>query len=182
MFFARTITKIDSAEITPKEPSQSSETNSTNNNRAGKSIPPITPNTIKDSIFEFNHEIYQNIAYNIGIIFWLVPKEKKRKFLIYDKNKTGIELVLVDKKILTAGLAMIVVGIIITFAYSEQPIGQAGMSEDEIIELMIAEDQNQAYQMLSGILIGVGFLLVLISFGARRKKDSVKRKEKKPAE
>jgi hypothetical protein len=36
--------------------------------------------------------------------------------------------------------------------------------------------------MLSGILIGVGFLLVLISFGARRKKDSATRKEKKPAE
>lgn len=111
-----------------------------------------------------------------------MPKEKIKKYLIYDKNKTEITLVLVDKKILTAGLAMIVVGIIITFAYSEQPIGQAGMSEDEIIELMIAEDQNQAYQMLSGILIGVGFLLVLISFGARRKKDSAKRKEKKPAE
>jgi len=28
----------------------------------------------------------------------------------------------------------------------------------------------------------VGFLLILISFGARRKKDSVTRKEKKPVE
>jgi len=77
---------------------------------------------------------------------------------------------------------MIIVGLVITFAYSEQPIGQAGMSEEEIIDLMVAEDQNQAYQMLSGILIGIGFLLVLISFGARRKKDSATRKEKKPAE
>jgi len=66
---------------------------------------------------------------------------------------------------------MIIVGIIITFTYSDQPIGQSGMSEEEVIDLLIAEDQNQAYQMLSGILIGVGFLLVLISFGARRKKD-----------
>lgn len=77
---------------------------------------------------------------------------------------------------------MIIAGILLTVAYSEQPAGQAGMSEEEIIDLMIAEDQNQAYQMLSGILIGIGFLLVLISFGARRKKDTVKRKEKKPAE
>jgi len=77
---------------------------------------------------------------------------------------------------------MIIVGIIITFTYSDQPIGQSGMSEEEVIDLLIAEDQNQAYQMLSGILIGVGFLLVLISFGARRKKDSATRKEKKPAE
>jgi hypothetical protein len=91
-------------------------------------------------------------------------------------------MVLVDKKILVGGLVMIVAGIIVTIISAEQPIGQAGMSEEEIIDLMIAEDQNQAYQMLSGILIGIGFLLVLISFGARRKKDSAKRKEKKPAE
>ena len=77
---------------------------------------------------------------------------------------------------------MIIVGIMITFTYSDQPIGQSGMNEEEVIDLLIAEDQNQAYQMLSGILIGVGFLLVLISFGARRKKDSATRKEKKPAE
>jgi len=91
-------------------------------------------------------------------------------------------LVLVDKKILAGGITMIIVGIMVIITSSDQPIGQTGMSEEEIIDLMIAEDQNQAYQMLSGILIGVGFLLVLISFGARRKKDSATRKEKKPAE
>jgi dolichol kinase len=91
-------------------------------------------------------------------------------------------MILVDKKILSGGLVMIIVGIIITIAYSDQPIGQPGMTEEEIIDLMVSEDENQAYQMLSGILIGVGFLLVLISFGARRKKDSATRKEKKPAE
>ena len=77
---------------------------------------------------------------------------------------------------------MIIVGVIIIFSNADQPIGESGMSEEEIIDLMVAEDQNQAYQMLSGILIGIGFLLVLISFGARRKKDSATRKEKKPAE
>ena len=91
-------------------------------------------------------------------------------------------MVLVDKRILSGGIVMIIVGIIITITSAEQPIGESGMSEEEIIDLMIAEDQNQAYKMLSGILIGIGFLLVLISFGARRKKDSVTRKEKKPAE
>jgi len=91
-------------------------------------------------------------------------------------------MILVDKKILSGGMVMIIIGIIITVVYSDQPIGQPGMTEEEIIDLMISEDQNQAYQMLSGILIGIGFLLVLISFGARRKKDSVTRKEKKPAE
>ena len=77
---------------------------------------------------------------------------------------------------------MIVAGIIMTAISADQPIGQKGMSEEEIIDLMVAEDQNQAYQMLSGILIGTGFLLVLISFGARRKKGSATKKEKKPAE
>jgi hypothetical protein len=91
-------------------------------------------------------------------------------------------MILVDKKILAGGIVMIVAGIILTVAISESPAGQPGMTEEEIIDLMVAEDENQAFELLSGILIGIGFLLVLISFGARRKKDSVKRKEKKPAE
>ena len=61
------------------------------------------------------------------------------------------------------------------------PAGQAGMTEDEVIELMIAQQEVEDYSTLSGILIGVGFLLVLISFGARRRKGSAKREEKKPA-
>ena len=77
---------------------------------------------------------------------------------------------------------MFVAGIILTISVAESPAGQPGMTEEEIIDLMVAEDENQAFEMLSGILIGIGFLLVLISFGARRKKDSVKRQEKKPAE
>ena len=91
-------------------------------------------------------------------------------------------MVLVDKKILAGGLSMIMAGISLAIAISESPAGQPGMTEEEIIDLMVAEDQNQAYKLLSGILIGIGFLLVLISFGARRKKDSAKRQEKKPAE
>jgi len=91
-------------------------------------------------------------------------------------------MVLVDKKILSGGIAMIIAGIILTGIIAESPAGQPGMTEEEIIDLMVAEDENQALELLSGILIGIGFLLVLISFGARRKKDSVKRQEKKPAE
>ena len=91
-------------------------------------------------------------------------------------------MVLVDKKILAGGLVMIVVGVILVSINAEMPAGQSGMTEEEIIDLMVAEDQNQAYNLLSGMLIGIGFLLVLISFGARRKKDSVKRQEKKPVE
>ncbi len=89
-------------------------------------------------------------------------------------------MVLVDKRILSGGLLMISIGIIITISYAQQPAGQANMTEEEIIDLMIAEDENKASQLLSAILMGVGFLLILISFGARRKKGSVKRTEKKP--
>jgi len=77
---------------------------------------------------------------------------------------------------------MIVAGMILVGINAESPVGQSGMSEEEIIDLMIAEDQNQAFELLLGILIGIGFLLVLISFGARRKKDSPKIQEKKPVE
>lgn len=102
-------------------------------------------------------------------------------FLIYDRFKM-ISVVLIDKRIFGGGIAMIVVGVALGISIGEGPTGYAGMSEEEIIDLMIAEDENQGLQLLYGLLIGVGFLLVLISFGARRKKGSAKRTEKKPAE
>ena len=93
------------------------------------------------------------------------------------------ELVLVDKKILIGGLAMLIVGIALTAIISaSMPAGQAGMTEEEIIDLMTAQQETQDYTTLSRILVGVGFLLVLISFGARRKKGSAKKEEKKPVE
>ena len=92
-------------------------------------------------------------------------------------------MVLVDKKILGGGLAMIIVGIILTASVSSNmPAGQAGMTEEEIIDLMVAQQETQDYNTLSGILIGVGFLLVLISFGTRRRKGTAKKEEKKPVE
>ncbi|NND87013.1 MAG: hypothetical protein HKM23_06810 [Nitrosopumilus sp.] len=92
-------------------------------------------------------------------------------------------MVLVDKKILGGGLAMVAVGIALTIIVgSSMPAGQSGMTEEEIIDLMNAQQETQDYNTLSGILIGVGFLLVLISFGARRRKGTAKKEEKKPAE
>jgi uncharacterized membrane protein YciS (DUF1049 family) len=92
-------------------------------------------------------------------------------------------LVLVDKKMLLGGLAMVIVGIILTVSISaSMPAGQVGMSEEEVFDLMVAQQEIQDYNTLSGILIGVGFLLVLISFGARKRKGSVKKEEKKSAE
>jgi len=78
---------------------------------------------------------------------------------------------------------MLVIGIILAASISStMPAGQSGMTEEEIIDLMTAQQEIEDYSTLSGILIGVGFLLVLISFGARRKKGSTKNVEKKYVE
>ena len=89
---------------------------------------------------------------------------------------------LIDKRMMIAGAIMIIVGIIILLYLTEiTPIGKAGMTEDEKINLLLAERENSDYRTLSGILIGIGFLLVLISFGARRKRGTgAKKTEKKP--
>ena len=82
------------------------------------------------------------------------------------------------------GIVMIVAGIAILLYLTEiTPVGKAGMTDDEKINLLLAERENSDYRTLSGILIGIGFLLVLISFGARRKrKGSAKKIEKKPSQ
>ena len=92
-------------------------------------------------------------------------------------------MVLVDKKILSGGLAMLIVGITISlYLNSVVPIGTSGMSEEETLDLLTKQQENQDMSALAGILMGFGFLLVLISFGARRKrKGGAKIVEKKPA-
>ena len=82
------------------------------------------------------------------------------------------------------GIIMIIAGTVILLYLTEiTPIGKTGMTEDEKLNLLLAERENSDYRTLSGILIGIGFLLVLISFGARRKrKDGAKKIEKKPSQ
>jgi len=91
-------------------------------------------------------------------------------------------LVLVDKKILLGGVAMLVVGLVIlVIINSDTPAGKPNMTEEEIIDLLTKEQENKDMNTLASILTGVGFLLVLISFGARRKnKGSPKKEEEKP--
>jgi len=82
------------------------------------------------------------------------------------------------------GIVMIIAGIVILLYLTEvTPIGKAGMTDDEKINLLLAERENSDYRTLSGILIGIGFLFVLISFGARRKrKGGTEKIEKKPSQ
>ena len=90
---------------------------------------------------------------------------------------------LVDKKILAGGIVMIAVGIAFSAMLTDMtPIGREGMTDDEIAEFLLEERENEDFTTLAGILVGVGFHLVLISFGARRKrKGGAKKTEKKPA-
>ena len=82
---------------------------------------------------------------------------------------------------MVSGILMLAIGIAITLYLEETtPVGESGMTEDEILDFLIAERENADYKTLSGILIGIGFLLLLISFGARRKRGSgAKKTEKK---
>ncbi len=89
---------------------------------------------------------------------------------------------LIDKRILAGGLAMLVVGFSLSVSVSSSvPVGTTGMTEEETLELLLKQQENEDMNTLAGILIGVGFLLVLVSFGARRKrKGGPKKVEKKP--
>ncbi len=77
---------------------------------------------------------------------------------------------------------MLTVGISISlYLTAIMPIGITGMSDEEALDLILKQRENQDLNTLTGILIAVGFMLVLISFGARRKRKSgAKKVEKKP--
>ena len=77
---------------------------------------------------------------------------------------------------------MVIVGSsIFLYLHSMMPIGTTGMSDEETLDLLLKQRENEDLKNLTGILIGVGFLLVLISFGARKKrKGGAKKVVKKP--
>ena len=93
-----------------------------------------------------------------------------------------MDKLLIDKRMLIGGVIMVMIGITISWYLTESaPIGKADMTEDEKLNLILAERENSDYRLLSGILIGFGFLLILVSFGARRKrKGGTEKIEKKP--
>jgi len=91
---------------------------------------------------------------------------------------------LIDKKMLIGGAVMIAVGFTISWYLAESaPTGKANMTDDEKLNLILAERENSDFRLLSGILFGFGFLLILISFGARKKREGgAKKIEKKTSE
>lgn len=90
-------------------------------------------------------------------------------------------MVLIDKRMLGGGLAMIIVGLVfLSYLNAIAPLGTSGMTEEQAIDLVQKQRENKDYSTLAAMLAGVGFLLVLISFGARRRKGGAKQIEKKP--
>lgn len=90
-------------------------------------------------------------------------------------------VVLLDRKILGGGIAMASVGLaLLLYLNSAAPIGTAGMTEEEAIDLIQRQQQNRDYSNLASMITGIGFLLILISFGARKKSGGAKTIEKKP--
>ena len=87
---------------------------------------------------------------------------------------------LIDKKILVVGIIIVSIGIFLSlYLNSTSPVGTSGMTEEETLDLLMKQQENQDSVTLAGILIGIGFMLVLISFGARRRrKGSPKKIEK----
>jgi hypothetical protein len=76
---------------------------------------------------------------------------------------------------------MVVVGLaLLAYLNAITPLGTAGMTEEQAIDLVQKQRENKDYSTLAAMLAGVGFLLVLISFGARRRKGGAKQIEKKP--
>ena len=90
---------------------------------------------------------------------------------------------LVDMRLLAGGGSMLVVGMALTGVLgATTPVGESGMTEEQIIDLMEQQQQNEDMRLLAGMLAGVGFLLVLISFGVRRRRRGGATKTmKKPA-
>jgi len=77
---------------------------------------------------------------------------------------------------------MVSIGISLSlYLNSTSPVGTSGMTEEETLNLLMKQQENQDFNTLAGLLIGIGFMLILISFGARRRrKGGLTKIEKKP--
>lgn len=89
---------------------------------------------------------------------------------------------LIDRRIMIGGVLMLAIGIALSAHISSlAPVGTSEMSEEDALDVVLKQREIQDMNTLAGILVGVGFLLALVSLGARRKRrGGAKRVEKKP--
>jgi len=90
----------------------------------------------------------------------------------------------VDKRIFSLGIALLVAGIVVRlYLNSTYPVGKTGMSEEETILLLQNQATSHALSDLFSIIAAIGFFILLISFGLKRKKgDAGKITIQKPPE
>lgn len=87
----------------------------------------------------------------------------------------------VNPKMLVLGASMLTVGFVLVMYLSQMtPVGEHGMTGTEITDLFIAEQQNSGYITLASIIVGVGFLFLLLSFGTARGEGGAKPRKAKP--
>lgn len=76
-----------------------------------------------------------------------------------------------DKRIFSLGIALLVSGIgIRLYLNSTYLVGRSGMSEQETLLLLQNQATNHALSDLFSIIAAIGFFILLISFGLKRKK------------
>ena len=90
-----------------------------------------------------------------------------------------------DKRIFSAGIAMLVVGMTISiYLNSSYPVvNKGGMSESDTRALLQAQSDNRGLSNLFHIVAALGFFILLISVGLKRKKGGAgKTVTQKPAQ
>lgn len=90
-----------------------------------------------------------------------------------------------DKRVFALGIAMLVGGFAVYGYLNENmPTGKADMSDEETNALHEAEVVNAGLSNIAGLVGGLGFFILLISIGLKRKKKGGEGKTvtQKPAE
>jgi hypothetical protein len=90
-----------------------------------------------------------------------------------------------DKRIFFIGIILLAVGITVSLYFNaNMPVGKSDMTEEEALKLYQDEAVYTSLSKLFQIVAGLGFFILLISFGLKRKRKGGTGKPitQKPAE
>ena len=87
-------------------------------------------------------------------------------------------MVQIDAKLAIGGAIIIAAGIVLSMHLdSTTPVGMHGMTDDEIEDLLFEQRISDDVGNLVAVLLGVGLLLLLLSFGTKIPKRGGKVKD-----